>query len=849
MKRDPHCSRCKLGETAQYVCLLGQGPEPCEAMVIGEAPGKREDDSGKAFVGSSGQFLEEILESVGLPRKKLFITNAVNCRPPGNRTPTKGEIKACKHWVDYQIKMVKPKYILLLGNVPLISITGKGGIRKARGKPFELNGIVYLPTYHPSYIANYAPEHQPIFEKDLKLFADIIEERGIPKERELNLKIVRTYEDFEELLGALKGTVSFDIETNGLYPWSTPIYKKNKKTKITTIEGHTRPQINTIGFGTETGEYIIPAAIDDTWKDYQIRGMLKLIQLCLENCFVVTQGGKFDFLWMRVIYGVKWTEFNDFDTMLASYILDENTPNDLKTNAQLWCGAPDWDLDPEAKKGHKGLDILALYQAHDLFYTRKLKYVFAKQLFEEGGLKRVFREILMPCARMFCDIEYNGVFIDIKKMDAAEKFLLKEVADAEKEMRKWADINWASPKQLGHLLFTKLKLPVVERTKKGAVSTSESVIKRIKHPIADAILKFRSAKQNLSFFIEGWKPYLVKTSEGYYIHPSFKLHGTVTGRPSCEHPNLQQTPREELIRSLISAPEGWQLLDADFSQIELRLAAESAGETNMLAAFKRGDDAHWLKCLQELERGAGERDLVIKTAKAIAKKQVHYADSFDILRKAGATACSKIDGRWKELRKKAKAVNFGYLYGMWWKKFIIYARDNYGVKVTDEEAEQSREDFFDMWPDFVDWHKAQKRYARMNGYVKSFSGRKRHLPAAQEQQKSFERDEAERQAINSPIQSFASDLNLMAALQLYDEYGNDIVQLCGTVHDSILVRVKNAHVVEVCHRLLQIMSHPKLMDVFDIRLGVPIEAEVKVGPWSLGIPVEEWKCSARASRK
>lgn len=806
-------------------------------MIIGEAPGKREDDSGKAFVGSSGQFLEEILEKYGFRRNSVFITNAVNCRPPGNRTPSKKEIAACRHWVQYQIKQVKPKYVLLLGNVPLISITNKGGINKARGRPFEKDGITFLPTFHPSFIAHHAPDKQSTFERDIQLFADIVEERGIPRERRLNYTIVKTWRDVEVLLDALDGTVSCDLETTCLYPWGEPIIRKRKGKKEWV--GRVEPKINTHGFGTATGEFIIPDAIDDTWSRADIIKILKLVERKLADCFVVWQGGKFDCLWYRVMYGLRWEKFLDFDTMLASYILDENSPNDLKWNAQFWCGAPDWDIGKEAKTGKEGLAVLALYQAHDLYYTRRLRFVFGKQLYKDGEVKRVFELLLMPCARMFCEIEYNGFFVDIKKMDAAEQFLRNKVAQAERKLGKWGKINWGSPKQIAKLLYVDMKIKCPQLTAKGNYSTSESTLNQVDHPLVDDLIELRGAKQNLSFFIEGWKPYLVKTPMGYFIHPSFKLHGTVTGRPSCEHPNLQQTPREELIRSLVGAPIGWVLLDADLSQIELRLAAESANERAMLAAFRRGDDAHWLKTLQELERGAGERELVLKTAKALTKKSVNYADCFKILRKAGAKACEKVDSAWKELRKKAKAVNFGYLYGMWWKKFIIYARDNYGVKVTPKQAEQSRKDFFDMWPDFPAWHRAQQRYARLNGYVKSLSGRKRRLPFAQEPEDSYERAEAWRQAINSPIQSFASDLNLMAALQLHEEYGPDIVQICGTVHDAILVRVRKEYANEVASRLLKIMRRPKLMDVFDIDLQVPIEAEVKIGPWSQGVEFKE----------
>lgn len=861
VQRDPNCTMCKLHETAEFVCLLGQGPRQCDVMVIGEAPGKREDDSGKPFVGRSGQLLEEILEEHGFDRKRIFITNAVSCRPPDNRTPSKKEIRTCKTWLDRQIKSVKPKFILLLGNTPLISITGKAGIKKQRGRPFELDGITYLPTYHPAYALR-DPTQKYFIQRDIKLFREIVDGGGIPREKLLNYEIVTTRRQFRDMLRDLYGTVSFDIETTCLYPWGQPLSKKNKKTGLMESTGFIKAKINTIGFGTRRKQWILPIFHKESpFSRAQVEEMIEELTDALEDCIIVAHNGKFDFLWMWVHFGVKWYHSFDFDTMLAHYILDENSPHDLKTLAQRECGAPNWDIDGDNKRGSGPLKQLALYHAHDLFYTRELKFILSKKLREDGEVKRVFDQIMMPCARLFVEVEYDGVYIDTSKMDDAEKYLRNEVRMAKMEMGKFGELeNWGSPQQLAEFLFGKkgtklndgkaraLGLDIIEKTDGGAASTSESVILRIDHPIAPAILKFRGANQQLSFFIDGWRPFLHK----HRIHPSFKLHGTVTGRLSCEHPNLQQVPRDERIRSLIMAPPGWTLVEADLSQIELRIAAELAQERNMLHAFAMEIDVHWLTVLRELERGGGKAREIINTAwqalknkapaarKNTEPKKPSYNDAIEILLDIGPDAAIDIDKSWKELRKKAKAINFGYLYGMWWKKFKIYARDNYGVEITDTQAMESRKFFFDTYRDYPNWHKRQKRYANINGYVRSLSGRKRRLPAATGRD-GFERQEAERQAINSPVQSFANELNLMAGIQLRQEFGRDIARICGTVHDSLLVWVKNEHVELVTSRLLKIMAHPKLLDVFDIQIGVPICAEAKIGNWGAGISFEKWR--------
>jgi DNA polymerase I-like protein with 3'-5' exonuclease and polymerase domains len=177
---------------------------------------------------------------------------------------------------------------------------------------------------------------------------------------------------------------------------------------------------------------------------------------------------------------------------------------------------------------------------------------------------------------------------------------------------------------------------------------------------------------------------------------------------------------------------------------------------------------------------------------------------------------------------------------MWWKKFKIYARDNYGVDVTDDEAQASREAFFELYPGFPEWHNKQRRFAQVNGYVRSLSGRKRRLPAAMGGRDTPERREAQRQAINSPVQSFANELNLMAALQMRKEFSRKWFHLVGTVHDAVLIEVREDMVEHVYNRGLEIMSEPELLTDFEIELNVPIEAEAKIGAWSTGKGLKKW---------
>lgn len=797
-----------------------------EVVVLTESP----DDCSRTW--PAVKHIMERLENEGVSVVRMSVLEG---EPRNGKQATKTELRSA---VDLMERLSRYRYVVLVGNTPLQAVTGKAGISRMRGRPFKQGKVLYLPMNNPSIISH-DPNQATILESDLELLRSILKFGGIPEERRLSIRIVSDREDFNEMLADLTGSVSFDVETTGLYPWA---------------EG---AKITAMGFGTSRHQWIMGFNSSDSPLDQdQVADWIDELTEVLDDCLLITHNGKFDLLWMWVHFGVHWKMY--FDTMLAHYLLDENSRHGLKYLAQVFLSAPDWEVDLDTKKGAGSFLKQAKYLAHDVFYTRALKFTLAGMLKEDEDIEGVFWSLMMPMANLFVEVEYDGVFIDIRQFEDAEAFLREQYDDALSRLKQWEprglvdargrpmEFNWGSPKQLGELLYDRLKLPVIEETKAGGRSCSESVLKRLNHPMVTDLLKFREAKQQLSFFIDGWKPYLHKRPDGWYLHPSFKLHGTVTGRLSCENPNLQQVPRDKRIRTLISAPEGWTLIECDLSQIELRIAAELSGDSSMLYAFRHGIDIHWLTAIREIERGGGLKDLVLNTARTWKQdKSLDYSSSIKILLEMGPDAAVEINPEWKEYRKKAKAVNFGYLYGMWWKKFKDYARDSYGVILEDAEAEASRNAFFDNYKDLPAWHERQRRFAARHGYVPTLTGRKRRLPDAtirsDDPELKVAMKAAQRQAINSPVQSYANDHNIMSALELRDEYSRKVVKICGTVHDAILIRVKNEMVEEVYTRLLEIMAKPRLLETFHIELDVPVEADGSIGPWGAGVSLEKWK--------
>ena len=799
----------------------------------------------------------DALNEAGIEGEDIPWINVLKKAPPEGKNITKTMVKHERERILRKINRRDPKYVVLLGNNACQAVLEKQGITKLRGKPIEHEGRVILPMLHPN-IALHDERRIDTIEADAHRLRECYDFGGIPEEKELQFEIVDTWDKVKAMLKDLKGTVAIDLETTRLYPFTTALddlvadgtaSQEAIKQHKSTHNGN-QPRVVAMQFGCRKRQWVVPMETAGIWTEDELEKIVTLATRKLKKCLNVFHNGKFDCLWMLVRFGVKWRV--DFDTMLAHYLVDENDRHGLKYLAQKFLGVPDWDVEGGTKTSWSKKN--AKYAAHDVFYTRKLRSILKKMLEEDHDVKRVYDLIMVPCIQMFIEAEHRGVFIDLDKMDDAEAYLRGELADAEEKLEEWGKkatlvdkktgvINWGSPKQLGHLLFEVLKIPVVEKTKSGSNSTSESVLLRIDHPMVGDLLRFRAAQKQLSGFIEGWRPYLDREGR---LHPVFKLHGTVTGRLSCEHPNLQQVPRDPRIRSLITAPEGWTLVEMDLSQIELRIAAELADEHNLLGVFHEGGDPHWQTAIREIERGAGYAKEIKKTVKLHHKqegkeyKKMSYSGAVEYILNMGGGAATELMKVWKEVRKKAKAINFGYLYGMWWKKFKIYARDNYGVEVTDEEAQQSREAFFELYPGFPNWHNKQRRFAQVNGYVRSLSGRKRRLPAAMGNRDSPERREAQRQAINSPVQSFANELNLMAALQMRKEFRRPWFRLVGTVHDAVLLEVRNDMVEHVHNRGLEIMSHPELLDDFEIEMSVPIEADAGIGAWGQGKDLKAW---------
>lgn len=495
---------------------------------------------------------------------------------------------------------------------------------------------------------------------------------------------------------------------------------------------------------------------------------------------VVAHNGKYDQLWAYEQYGVippvTW------DTMLAEHLVDSEGPKGLKILGAKYLHVPDWSIDLR-DPASVPLPELLEYAAMDTAVTAGI-------YFQQQPNARLMGDLMMPANGALLKAEIEGVGLDLEGAKELRSDLQCQDRDITEQVSVYGPAD--TPRQVGKLLYETLGLPVLERTPTGRPRVSGSVLRRLDHPVADMLADRVKIRKGVSAFLTPWIE-AVNASDPR-LYSTFRLAGTATGRLSsggaegASGINLQQIPRDSRYKRLIQARPGYILAELDYSQIELRVAACLSSDTRMLSIYRTGGDIH------------------TTTAKAVTGKQL----------------IEKSD------RTKAKAVNFGFLYGMGAASFRDYARDSYGVELSEEEAVEYRKRFFDMYSGLPKWHRRIKEEALKNGYVKTLFGRVRYLDGIRYWSGS-QKGAALRQAVNTSVQSAASDLMILALGMISRlVVGKYDAKIVATVHDSVLLEVKEDGAEDTARKVKYIMEHLPLKH-FGVKLNVPIEAGLSMG--------------------
>lgn len=498
---------------------------------------------------------------------------------------------------------------------------------------------------------------------------------------------------------------------------------------------------------------------------------------------VIFQNGKFDTLFIEHHEGVRLPISEDVMLMGTAY--DLVAEHGLKKMAQAYLGVADWDIKKKDKlSGDR--ETVVPYLKLDLTYTWQLFQFFSDRMTHKQLM--LYNKLLRPAYRAYRDIERNGLYLDLDALESVKKKYNAEEQRLLRELKKHHDINWNSSAQVAHVLFDLEGMPVIAKTGKGAPSTAADVLGKLAmkgYELPKLLLQYKDAATRNKMFLNRWADDCYESR----IHPNFNLTNVVSGRTSCNNPNLQQVPRTKDIRGLFKGAPGMILFEADYSQLELRIAAHYANEKTMLNIYLNNGDIH------------------TETARLFTNGREPT----------------------KEERNKAKAVNFGFLYGMQAKKFVEYALNSYGQVFTLNEAAHIRELFFAKYSRLLPWHKEQEHLCEMQGGISNLFGRFRRLPDIHSSNK-WERAGAARRAINTPVQGSGSDLLISAVTQINKEL-KGIAWVGATVHDSIIgeCRVEDKDFVDATIR--RIMAHPKVLDDFGVTLKVPLDVDIGWGPW------------------
>lgn len=513
--------------------------------------------------------------------------------------------------------------------------------------------------------------------------------------------------------------------------------------------------------------------------------------LCMlpEKPHMIWANGKFDTLFLEEQWQIpKELLTIDDDIMIMAYVLEMGKRKGLKELAKRLCDAEDWDVDKKTKLGTS--QEMFEYNRKDLYWTWQV-YLKLLEMFENHPKReqmwKLYKGLALESYKTYRNIERRGMYIDTDKVRELIPKYEARAKELELELKKVADINWNSTQQLVDVFINQLGMPVLKRTPKGAPSIGAEQLEdyaTMGYDIAKTLLEYKRRTKDVGTFLQPWLDQAVNSR----LHPTFNVDTVRTGRTSCKEPNLQQVPRDKALRTLFVAPPGKALFECDYSQLELRIACHYADEKTMKDIYSKAGDIHTM------------------TAQVVTGKQEVT----------------------KEERGKAKAVNFGFLYGMSAKGFVNYAKTGYGVMVTEQEAVEIRARYFQTYRDLEPWYALQKRLCALDGGVYTLFGRFRALPEIYSQSWS-EKGSAERYCINTPVQSSGSDILLSAMIEIDNTLPE--CQVVCTVHDSVLIEVPEEKVEFYKEKIGTIMRHPSLLDYFGIQLKVPLDIDIGVGPW------------------
>lgn len=756
------CEECPLYAENTYVPSVG--PERADVVLVGEAPGHTEVKTKKPFTGASGKLLDILLKHAKIKREEVFITNVCLCRPSDNANPTSEAIRACAPRLESEIQSRHATKILALGNFAQKAILGtREGITKTRvGPPKTVDNYPeakVIPTYHPAA----ALYNQAVFPDIVTDFGKVNAGSSASTSWvEPRYTAFETVDDSLRVLRELRDSTSIreiavDIEV-GI----------EKDTDF----GHPdQYRLLCVGISHRLGAAIVIG--EHPCNDKEVRRELGAL---LTEKEIIAQNGKFD---LQGLQDMAPEAELAFDTMLAHYCLDERRgTHSLDQLAIEYLGSPDWKSEIKrylgSSKNYADIprDALYKYNAYDVANTFHLKHVFSEQLEREELTD--LNQFLVRSSKPLMLMEKHGVAIDQEYLDKLATEYVETLGALESKLKTWVN-NPRSPKQVKEALqaigvkrVTSTDRETLEKLRERAVINDDEELRMFTH----MMLEYRKEHKLYGTYIKGIRKRIYKGR----VHPTFLLHGTVTGRLSSRNPNLQNIPRGSIARRLFTAttPDD-VLIQADYRQAELRVVCGLA------------------------------RDAYLRDVFSDESRDIH-----------GEVAARFFGPDYtKEQRVRAKAVVFGLTYGR--EAFSLAAEHNLSVR----EAENYISTFFNIIPETVEWiHKLEASVLEGDDLVSPF-GRRRRFWLITDNNK----HNVLKEARAFLPQSTASDLTLESANRLVEKGLGEYLRI--PVHDALILEVPQTEASEVSSIVRSTMEQVGY-ELFEGYVNFPVD--VGIGP-------------------
>lgn len=804
------CDKCDLCTTANKIKIWGEGPENAEIMVILGAPDESEDRTGRPATGRIGAELGQVLDRIGLRTDAVYVTHAIKCMGPDR----KRYLEACQPYIAEEIQKVRPKVVVTVGSMALKQVFGPTAkMTKFRGRVKQITFGDFQTTVFPTWdlaaiLAGDTTKKLWIVEDftRVKQFVDgtlpLFTEN---KMDQFDIRICRTKDEIiEGLLGQAweAPAIAIDTETHGTDPHKPEVGGKFLVT-VQMATGKSSALVIPVHHPASQCDVETTAAIlRDFFENYEGR--------------VYAHNGKFDQKAIRTLTGTvpKVT----FDTMAAHNLLTgDSFGNDLKSMAWKYTdfGGYESEIEPlmeEVKYNTKLIDIevLARYGALDTIATFRIAARLRKKIKKMGENTQYVSQLVAKLSGVLAEVESNGILLNWDyleqykvELDALAVQIKEEIMEmAGKKFQlavqdlKVEEFNFASPRQIAHLLYKRMGIKNTTKTQKGAPSVSKDALSQITHkyPIAQKFLDLAGIAQNLKLYVRNYPNYRFADR----IWPEYSMikysddagteSGTRSGRLSAHNPSIQQLPKEtkgKVRKLIIPEDKDSLIIDFDYKALEFRVAAMYIQDPAITDALNSGVDYH-----------------------TFVASRIFHKDITEVT---------------KEEREKGKRLNFGMMFGAGAQKVARL------LQCSEEDASELIEIYYGALPSIKRWKRGTEQFVQKNMWVDTLFGRRRAFPDVRSDDMG-RKMMALRAAVNHQCQSAGADLCYTGIVRV-NEYLRENgmkTRMLFTVHDSITFSSPRTEIPLVVPNIVDRMENTHLS--FIEATGVSIKVDVRVGP-------------------